>query len=173
MGFGKGGLGVIIREDQDQAIGTLANRTVLLLGTKLVMAEDFRMLKSELSIVSTGVAVNELDGMMLGIAQGDLSITEIKEALEVSGPTSRGKRAQQEQAERFVKLIGMFVNEGGSEVAVVCYDLETGAPGIRAKPRWTFSNSTGWNFFLYNLGVAPTSGATARMVATHFGVWVT
>ncbi len=38
--------------------------------------------------------------------------------------------------------------------------------------RWTFSRTKSWNFFVYNLGAAITTGATVIIKAKSFGVWV-
>ncbi len=55
MGFGKDGLGVIIIEARLQAIGTLAQNTGILIGTKLATLERFRMLKSQIVATLRGV----------------------------------------------------------------------------------------------------------------------
>ncbi len=171
MGFGKKGTGVIIREEQNVALATLAARTALKIGPALVTLEDFLMLKSEIFCELTGLTTTEAH-LIFGIAENDLSVTEIKECLDVNGPLDRGARVETEQAERFVKVLGALVTDiGGTDGRIIG---EHGGPMIVAKPRWTFANGTGkgWVFFLFNLdSSALQTGGVARMQATHYGKW--
>ncbi len=163
MGFVKDGTGVIIREDRAVTTGTLAVNTAILASAQITLGEDFRMLKSEFSFqVSNSVAD---ESVLIGIANGDLTIAEIAECLEVNGPTDRNDRVAVERSERAVWPI---VNIGNaSRIA------NDGLP-IEIKLRWTFSNPEGWVFFAYNQSDA-TLGTSmiVTIIAKHFGVWVT
>ncbi len=86
MGFGKDGKGVIIREGRAQAIGALAAATGFLIATKLATLERFRMLKSEVFASIIGLTGGEGTGLVFGLADGDLTLAEIEEAIELGGP---------------------------------------------------------------------------------------
>jgi len=173
MGFGKQNTGVIIRSTETIALGTLANVTAIKLGSGVTIQEDFRMLKEEIFAVVTGLTAGEGEGLCLGIANGELSVTEIQECLVADGPVDRNDRAAQERAERFVKLFAAVGGDGNaSGISRVMYG-EDGGPKIVVKPRWTFSDPEGWDHFVWNNGVALTTGATIRIVVVSYGVWLT
>ncbi len=171
MGFGKDGKGVIIIESRPQAIGTLAHQTGLFIGTKLAILKDFRMLKSELTVVINSVTAGDLLGLALYLVDGDLSLAEAEAAIESNGPVGPNDSVAMAIAERFVKLVGLVDhNELNTEVQLE--DAATGAPMITVKPQWTFTTTKSWNWMLYNKGAAPTTGASALLQAKSFGVWL-
>ncbi len=170
MGFGKSGKGTIIREHVDETLGTLGADTALLL-SDLILTEDFRLMKSELFAIISGLSVGEGAGLLIGIANGELTVAEIKAAIEADGPLDRNDRAREELAMRFVKLFAQFVpNSQGTSGH---FEGEGGSPMIVVKPRWTFSNPEGWNYFVYNAGPALTTGSSLTIVSSNFGVWLT
>ncbi len=172
MGFGKNGTGVIIREQTSKALSTLAANTTILVDTNdLAIGEDFRMLKSEIAAHIEGLTAGEGSGLIFGICNGELSVAEIAEALTNDGPSDRNDRGPQESAERFVKVLSQL--DLGQADTKGAFRNDTNGPIIVAKPQWTFSNPEGWNFFVHNDGPsALTTGATMRLLMTHFGVWV-
>ncbi len=162
--------GVMIRQHQSLALSTLAADTALLF-SDLTLVEDFRMLKSEMIVQLQGLTAGEGNGLLLGIANGELTAAEVAEALTVDGPVNANQRLQQEQATRFVKIIGAFESDGVTPTGGMFRNAE-GGPLITVKPRWTFHNPEGWSFFIFNSGDALTTGGSATQVATHYGVWV-
>lgn len=166
MGFGKNSTGAILRSKETVALVTLAADTAIKLTSNISIAEDFRMLRAEVWAHVDGLTAGEGDGLTIGIANGDLSVTEIAEALLVDGPVNRNDRVKQERAERFVKVFGslndlqhLFRGENGGHMLIV-------------KPRWTFANPEGWDLFIFNNGLALTTGATVRLIATYYGLWL-
>ncbi len=172
MGFGKDGKGVIIRESRTQALSTLAVSTALLIGTKLVTLERFRMIKCEIFATIFGATTGELAGMRLGLADGDLSLTEIDECIEVNGPLGPNDQISDARAQRPVWEIGQSkaASVGGADVLIT---NENNGAMMSKTIRWTFSRTKSWNWFIYNLGTAPTTGATVNIKTKLFGVWVT
>ncbi len=172
MGFGKDGKGAIIRENASQAIGALAAGGVIKIDTDLALEEDFRVLKQEIICQVHGLTAGQGKGMILGLADNELTTTEIGECIGVNGPNDRNDRLKVEQAERMVRLIGAIHSDeltNGTKVQFV----DEGRI-IKIKPRWTFSNVEGWTFFIYNRdGAEITTGATCRINVTNYGVWVT
>ncbi len=173
MGFGKDGKGVIIRENLNQALGTLAGSTGLLVSATATMGEDFRILKSE--IIASVEGLTALEGVLeLHLVNGELSLVEVEENLELTGVSDRNDRVANERAMRFVHYIGSFIDYAGLGQArpIVGHEGQAGMAII--KPRWTFSDPEAWDYAVYNRSAgALTSGATLRLLAKHFGVWVT
>lgn len=172
-------LGKIITEVQTLALGTQADQDALAM-SQLTLSEDFRILKTEVQ----GIVVDFDDsppivGLMLGIANGELSNTEIAQAVTAQGPLDRNDRTAAERASRFVKIVGAAVpvpvHVSSSATKQNCYFAgKDGGPIITFNPRWTFSDPEGWVWFIFNnTGSAMVTGATARLIAKHFGVWVT
>ncbi len=172
MGFGKGGTGVIIREDSTVTLGTLAGKTGILISSAQI-EEDFRMLKSIIAAHIDGLTAG--DGpLSLYQVNGELFLAECEEAIEMDGPVDRNDRLNTERAERYVKLVGWFVPDGqGTSAILVGPGGSVGAPA-EVKPRWTFSNPEAWDYMIYNESAGNlTTGASVFLKATHYGVWVT
>ncbi len=169
MGFGKDGKGVIIREARSQAIGTLAAQTALLIGTKLATLERFRQIKLELVASITGVTSGELTGLLIGVCDGDLTVAELETSIEINGPLGPNDIETRDTAERPWWFLGAIDRETGTEAI---FENETGGHIMEKVIRWTYARTKSWNYFLYNMGAAPTTGATVLIRAKSFGVWV-
>ncbi len=173
MGFGKDGKGIMISEKRGQALGALATDTAIIVGTKLAITEDFRMLKNELLSFISGLTAGEGLGLWLGIAQGGLTLSEIEGAIESNGPLDDHNMSEEEVVLKPVWVIGRIEKLALSDVEAIFVDAMTGSPLITSKHRWTYGdNASGWNYFVYNLGVALTSGSTIKLMGRSFGVWV-
>ncbi len=170
MGFGKDGKGVIIRENRTQALGALSNGDLILIGTNLGTLERFRMLRNEAFATVGSLTTGEGTGLLFGLADGDLSATEVDEAIETQGPLGPNDRIAEAITERPVWFAGAFDRETGTEGI---FENENGGHMLVLKPRWTFARTKSWNFFVYNLGNNLTTGSTVRMRSKSFGVWVT
>lgn len=167
MGFGKDGKGVIIRENTSITLGTLANGAAIkATGGQLAITEDFRIIKTEYLISFEGKTADE-NIITIGLADNELSVTEIAECLAVDGPLDRNDHLKNEQVMRPVWELAQL---GAGTNGVI---PDTGLPGER-NLRWTFSDTDGWTWFAYNeSGAALTTGTVVRIRAKHFGVWVT
>lgn len=150
------------------ALSTLAADTGTLVGGPAI-EEDFRILKSEINALIVDLNAND-DGLVdLYLVNGELSLAECEEAIELDGPIDRNDRLAVEKAERYVRYVGSFQQSGGQTNA----RMNDGMPVI-IKPRWTFSDTEGWDWMAYNHGTgALTTGASLKMKVTHYGVWVT
>ncbi len=170
MGFGKDGKGVIIKETRSQAVGTLANSTVLIIGTNIATVERFRMLKTQVMASITGVTAGNANGYYFGLADGDLSLTEIEQGIETIGPLGPNDIVTNAFAIRPIWILGGIKQQNNTEVL---FENETGGSVLVGTPRWTFASIKSWNFFIYNMGAAPTTGSTVDIRVKSFGVWVT
>lgn len=176
MGFGKDGKGAILREQIGGSLGALASLAALKLAAGVVIGEDFRILKSEVYSHLNGIDAGEGDGLLLGIANGELSAVEIAEQITANGPSDRNDRALVEFAERQAHIVGQFQKLGGPahlETELTFVPKEGGGSCAIDKFRWTYSDPEGWAFFVFNPGPAIATGWVVNVVATHYGVWVT
>ncbi len=167
MGFGKDGKGVIITEQRSQALSTLAAQTALLIGTKLAMDEDFRMLKAQVHCHISSLDAGDANKLILGLADGNLTVGQIGEAILAAGPLNPNEQPEAERAMRPVFWVGAIA------LGSVFKDINTNSPICVVKPRWTFQDTESWNWFVYNQSAgALTTGATALLITKCFGVWV-
>ncbi len=88
-----------------------------------------------------------------------------------------GDQDREEIASRWVRRVAVSSNDtvNNTERAML---NENGGALITLNPRWTFrrrriATEGGWNWGIYNSGVTLTTGTTVRILATHYGVWVT
>ncbi len=170
MGFGKDDLGKIILEKRTQALGAFANEAGIIIGTKLVTLERFRIIKAELYAAITGLTTGEGTGLLIGLADGDLSLTEIEEAIENNGPLGPNDQVLEARADRFTKWFGAVDRETGDHAL---FENDDGGHMMAKTIRWTMARTKSWNWFVYNLGPVLTTGATVNIRSKLFGVWVT
>ncbi len=170
MGFGKDGTGAIIRENTLVSLGALAAGDVVRFPT-IGIGEDFRIMKSQITAFVEALTADQGQGLLFGIANAELSVSEIEECLDLSGPTDMNDRISVERAERNVKVLSQAESNPESSLQRQ-FRGEGASPILVSKHRWTYSNPEGWNFFIYNDGLTLTTGATARLQATHYGMWV-
>ncbi len=170
MGFGKDGLGVIIRESRSQTVLGLAQEAGVIIGTKLVTLERFRMLRCEVYATMFNLTTGEGTGLLFGLADGQFTLAEIEAAIEVDGPLGPNDTIQEDIADRPVWFSGAVDRETGTEAIFV---NERGGHMMVLKPRWTFARTKSWNFFVYNLGATLTTGSSVIIRVKSFGVWVT
>ncbi len=171
MGFGKDGKGIILRQSISQALGTLGQNTAILIGTKPAILERYRMIKTEVFAGLIGLTSGEGSNLLFGIADGDLSVAEIEEAIELAGaPVGPNDPVDSAIVERYVKWLGASDHEIATEGLI---HNHRGGQLIEETIRWTFARTKSWNYFLYNLGAALTTGSSLAVRAKQFGVWVT
>ncbi len=169
MGFGKDKKGVIITQSDLITLGTLANNVAVKEDAPLAITEDFRIIKVEL----TGTLVNNTGNenpISIYLVNDELSVTEIKEAIEANGPLGRSDRGAQEAAERAVFLLGTFSGNGQT---IHLHGHDGQETVITKTVRWTFSNAQGWSIVAFNhSGAALTTGSVVRFLAKFYGVWL-
>ncbi len=172
MGFGKNNKGAIIREDLAQDLATLGAGVAIAIGTKLDINEPFRILKTELFCSLRDLPAGLGEFLVLGIANGDLSVGDIKEVIEISGPLSPQDRDKAEAAERFVKPFISYIPGDVASVSNGPFLNDQGGPMIVVKPRWMFGEAESWQFFIYNGGDALIGNTDVVLRAVHYGVWL-
>ncbi len=162
---------VIIKETQTLSLGTLAAGAAISVGGPAI-TDDFRIIKSEVVASIEGLATGQGNNLVLGIANADLTAAELAESLVTDGPVNASDRDKAEEAGRFTRMLSGAAHptDGNS---IVPFLGDQGGPIVEKTIRWTFSKGVGWDWFIFNNdGSALTTGATLRLLATHYGVWV-
>lgn len=169
MGFGKDGKGVIIRETVILTIGNLAANAVVKHTAGLTLVEDFRIIKTEYFITQTGIWGAVGDEVIIGICNGELSVTEIAETLNLDGPGNRNNAVANERA---MRAVWPLIQLKGESTTIISQPSNDGKINEHVL-RWTFNNPEGWSWFAYNpLTGALTSGAIFSVKCKYFGVWL-
>ncbi len=118
-----------------------------------------------------GLTSGEGTGLMLGVANGDLSDTEIEEAIEAQGPFFKGQTPQSENSRRMVRFIGPIGPQAHETPSTLLTHFEF---FDRFPTRIPFSEDKAGmlRWFIYNAGPASmTGGATCRLVLMHNVRW--
>ncbi len=173
MGFGKDNTGVIIREIVDSgSLGALSARDVLLIPGGVTLVEDFRILKTDLFAIAVGVDSGEGEGLLLGMANGNLTAAEIEEAVEAQGPVGPSDRIGNERAMRQYHWLGEFRHIGAiTDLSFV--PMKNHGAAAQDRFRWTYTNTDGWTYFLYmNSPTGIATGWNVAFTASHYGVWL-
>ncbi len=154
----------VLPVNDSSALTTLADATVLRSGLTAI-DDDFWVQSADLSWAISGLAAGQ-GPLLFGIAHGDLSVTEIAEAVNAS-PTGRGDIIEREQARRPVRRVGQLLADpdGGN------LSLNDGKP-IRTTVKMYLEGGIELNMFTLNQsGVALTTGAVVRVYGVLYGSW--
>ncbi len=177
MGFGKDGKGAIVKEQTVVTLGALAGQDTVNASSAVELDEDFRILRSDVTCVLTGLTSLQGLGLILYMVEGQLTATTAEENIEQNGPLRQGDQADEEIASRWVRRIGITGDQLTPNLDSVVMKNKYGGALLELEPRWTFRRGRtatlgGWNWVVYNDGVTLTTGGVARIIATHYGVWV-
>lgn len=164
-----------MKEQTTVALAALAAKDAVGDNSNVALDMDFRILKSEITAVVTGLTNSEGEGLILYMTEGDLSTTEAEANIEQNGPIRLGSQVEEEIASRWVRRVGIVHDGIGTERV---FRNKYGGGLLEATPRWTFrrartANLGGWNWVIYNDGDILTTGGVVNLLATHYGVWVT
>ncbi len=144
-------------------LGTLANVTVIT-GSVTGPADGSYRAMSHHGVWQKKNGTAGEGPIVVGYADGDYSVTEIKECLEATASISRGDKIANERANRFVRVIGSFSGIAAEEV------LNDGKP-IKTRLNWPFpADDTNLVIFAYNeSGSALTTGC---LIEADGNLWV-
>ncbi len=138
-------------------LGTLAALTGLIVA-KADILQNFKALT--LHGVWGLTSLTAGDGPLLfGIASAEWSLAEIEQYLEVIVRDQRDA-TNNEQAARSVQVLGAL----GLRLETVYQREKVILP--------TFREGQGWNMWVYNRGIAMTTGALVKMSGRFFGRWL-
>lgn len=154
-----------VNEVTTSALATLATLTPLLVnGPTMTRGGGIISTRGALGVRSLTIS----DGpFIVGIANKDLTLAELEEYLEAFGPTHPDDTTLVERTSRGrkIRILGVVVPSGdGSQGAIHLSDLALS--GLR------FTEETsGWSWWIYNLGKAMTSGAIFFIAMQSFVRW--
>lgn len=152
----------IIRVQNSVALGTLADNTVIKI-TLAAVTQEMRAISADLLWAIRGGTAG--DGpVLLGVAHGDYTVTEIKERIEVD-VTSQGTKIEQEQARRAIRDVGYMTDLG---------DGEQFNNGLIKRTKMGFNIEDGQNVagFVYNQFGAPlNTGAVLEVTGKIYVNW--
>ncbi len=143
------------------ALGTLATQIVLtapLVGTS---DAQYRLVTASAVWALRSFTAGE-GAVTVGYAHNDYTITEIKEYLESATSISPGNKVLQEQANRWIRVVGTFKSEANNI-------LNDGLP-VKTRLNWAIQIGSAVNVFAYNEN---SSSLTTGSVVECIGkIWV-
>ncbi len=165
-----------MKENTSFALGALAGQDLIGAPSAVQLDMDFRILRSDVTAVLNGMTSLEGQGLILYLTEGGLADAQSEANIEQNGPLRLGDQVEEEVASRWVRRVGITVGPTVNETERV-FRNKYGGGLLEIEPRWTFrrgrtATDGGWNWAVYNDGITLTSGANCRILATHYGVWV-
>lgn len=149
-----------VRCTPEKALSTLASDTVIETNVVNPGADGLRVISAKGVWSINGLTAGE-GPVTVGFAHSDYSVTEVKECLEAIASIDQGDKVAREQANRLVRIVGMFTDSNQS--------LNDGKP-ISTKLNWFFTPDDNLEMFAYNEDTGPLStGATVRFTGD---LWV-
>ncbi len=130
------------------------------------MTRGGALISGQMAFIAHGVTAG--DGpLLVGLANKSLDLAQLEEFLEVQGPVEPTAVPQTERAMRgkLVRKLGLMTPRGNGTVLDLFVDNRS-LSGLRFN-----EESAGWNYFVYNLGRAMTTGATWQVQADLFLRW--
>ncbi len=142
------------------SLGALGSETALTVALS-ALADDFYVISADLTWSIHDLTAGE-EPIHVGLANGDLSVTEIKESLNAA-PTSRADIVAREHARRPVRRVGSFITANDY--------LNDGKP-IRTTVKMYLAEGVELNAFVFNAsGATLTTGGIMRVYGTIYGRW--
>ncbi len=124
--------------------------------------DDFWVQSADLTW-SIGGHTEDQGSVNVGLALGDLSVTEIKEALEAL-PVSRSDIIARERARRPIRKVGTFPGLESDE------SLNDGRP-IRTTVKMYLAEGVDLNAYVYNTSGGSLTAGTYRCLGNVYGQW--
>ncbi len=157
----------ILAHDFDFTVGALTANVALAGGTDYAtgLLASFLMKKVEFSHFLETPDAEDL--LIIGMARGDATITEIKTAIEKK-QVERSKKDQANTRDILWETVRhISANSAADSMAIHQVVSLGGGKGI------PFEEGDGWQWFIYNKGLNDqVAGAFVRSNATYYGVWL-
>ncbi len=154
---------VAIPYETELALATLADATVVTTAP-ITFGEDIYCVSMDASYATAGFTPTE-GPLAIGWAHGDLSVTEIKEAIEAA-VTDPSDIIARERARRPVRKVGQFPIAGAGE------SFNDGKV-VRTPLRFVINDAKSIKFWAFNKsGATLTTGGTIDVSGTLYGRWM-
>ncbi len=155
---------VVLPINAQITLGTVADGVAVLANLIQSLTEDIWIHSVDLTWALRGLTDGEVP-IQVGISQGDLTVTEIVEAV-TAAPTGPGDIIANEKARRPVRISGQFGDSGVDQT------LAHGEM-IRTKARFLVSDGKAFNAWALNRsGANLTTGAIVRVTGRLYGRWL-
>jgi len=152
----------VIRVQNSQPLGTLGDNTVISITLAAVTQEMYAIAADLLWNIRGGTSGE--GPVMIGLAHGDYTITEIKEAIEAD-VTSQGTKIEQEQARRQVRDVG-YIGDVGPGIQFNDGKIK------RTKLGFSIEDGQDVQGFAYNLHGSPlTTGGSLEVTGKIYVNW--
>ncbi len=152
-------------------VGTLAALVGLIVAGPAV-TRGGRLLSTNLAGGHRGGTAGD-PKLLFGIMNGDFSLGELDEFLQLDGPTSPNLKTESEIASRgrYIRSLGVIDPSPGSSASVIWFDnvslkgLEFSESGEGSSP--------GWDWWIFNISqtTAMTTGGLVEFQARNFVEW--
>ncbi len=150
--------------NQTIALATLADQTVLMADLTAI-ADDMWMQSADLSWTLRDAAVGE-GPIAVGLAHNDLSVSEVKEAINAV-PASRSDIVARERSRRPVRRVGQFTGGVATSEVALFNGVEKRTP-----VKMYFAESSDLAAYAMNQsGATLTTGAVVTINGTIYGTW--
>ncbi len=144
------------------SLGTLGDNIVLK-DALTSLAQDFFTVSADLTWAIHGLTPTE-GPIQFGLAHGDYTVTEIKEAIEAA-PISQSDKIALERSRRQVRKVGLFRGEVANE------SFHDGAIK-RVRTKMMLTEGQELAAWVYNTGgSALTTGSQVDVMGTMYGYW--
>ena len=154
----------VLKDSASITYGALANETVILQGSPLVITEDYYMISMDIWLAQRNKDAGQ-GPILIGIADADLTTGEITEAV-LASQLDPSDIIEKERSQRPVRIIGQFPCIALDEV------MNNGLP-IRKTIKLSFSSAKGWTLWAMNQsGATLTTGGSCRFNLTSYGRWL-
>lgn len=148
---------------------TLASETAFL-GALTQLEDDFWVQACDLSWSYQNADFGE-GPIAVGLANGDLTATEVKEAINAS-PVSRSDIVARERSRRPIRKVGQISTNTSQATDVTDNVLNDGNP-VRTTVKMYLAEGTELNCYAFNLsGAALSTGAILRVFGNLYGRWM-
>ncbi len=163
---------VVILRDQIEnvAIATLAVKVAVAVDTAHGTGLQNAFLMKKIRAIIWVDDMDVSDAILVGIARGSATITDIKSALE-NNNVDRNKKQQAAMRDvLFETLTILTAPTGGSDTGQAYHLLEVSVGGGKGIP---FDEGEGWQWFAYNMGANnQVAGALLNADVTYWGAWL-
>ncbi len=150
------------------SLGALTTLTALVIetGHATGLLRAFLMKKVKARITTVGRTIGD-EALLVGMARGGASITEIKAALE-DVQLQEDLAIQGAKREVIHETLALMTRSGDGTTEEAEFMVSLG--GGKGIP---FGEGVGWQWFAYNLGDGSlTTGSKMHMHATYWGIWL-
>ncbi len=155
---------VVLLINAQITLGTLVDGVAIVANLIQSLTEDIWVHSVDLTWALRGLTDGEVP-IQVGISQGDLTVTEVVEAV-TAAPTGPGDIIANEKARRPVRISGQF-GDGGVDQTLAHGEM------IRTKARFLVSDGKAFNAWALNRsGATLTTGAIVRVTGRLYGRWL-